>query len=81
MLTLFWHNLAEWFWPGAEDKNAKLFEMLFQILAGIAIFFGLHASNKRANAAVNAVEEQSKAIDSQTKSQRDDRFKNAIETF
>jgi len=80
------NDFAHWAYPSEEDRNGKILQLILNILAGLAVLYGLYVSHKRARAMESGVEKQGEALENQNiqieltrKSQIDERFKNAIE--
>lgn len=95
VITIIWkvfdiskliEELALWAFPLDQSRNGLVLQIGLNILAGLAILFGLYVSYRRAKAMELSVEKQGIALQHQNiqieltrKSQTDERFKNAIE--
>lgn len=79
IISNYLETFAEWAYPNEINRNGKIFQLILNILAGIAVLFGLYVSHRRARAMEIGVEKQSDQIELSRKAQTDERFKNAIE--
>ena len=88
-----WTFLSKWLYPEDSDKNAKSLQLIFSIIGGIVILFGLYISYKRVVSLEKSVKiqqetllGQNKVIANQTteielsrKAQINEQFKIAVE--